>query len=126
VAAGGEAEVSIVNDTPYELTILVGMPNSASITIEACPACKVYSMVGPIFCPQEGRPKKTVRLKPGTCKVVAKVSDPSVIPFLGVTPVTLFLHLVQVAVIQTARTSIWGLGHHKETWSSHGACWRQS
>jgi hypothetical protein len=83
VAAGGEAEVSIVNDTPYELTILVGVPNSTSITIEACPACKVYGMVGPIFCPQEGRPKKTVRLKPGTCQVAAKVSDPSVIPFLG-------------------------------------------
>jgi uncharacterized protein YraI len=83
VAAGGEAEVTIVNDTPYELTILVGTPNSTSITIEACPTCKVYGMVGPVFCPQEGRPKKVVRLKPGTCQVAAKVSDPSVTPFLG-------------------------------------------
>lgn len=83
VAAGGEAEVAIVNDTPYELTIFIGTPNSVSITIEACPACKVYRLVGPFSCPQEGRPKKTVRLKPGTCKVAAKVSDPRVTPFLG-------------------------------------------
>ena len=83
VAAGGEAEVTIVNDTPYELTILIGAPSSVSVILEACPACKVYSVVGPVFCPEEGRPKKTVRLKPGTSKVAAKVSDPSVIPFSG-------------------------------------------
>lgn len=83
VEAGGEAEVTIINDTPYELTILVGAPNSVAITVEACPVCKVYSLVGPAFCPEEGRPQKVVRLKPGTCEVAAKVSDPSVIPFYG-------------------------------------------
>ena len=83
VAAGGEAEVTIVNDTPYELTILVGDPSSVSITIEACATCKVYSFVGPVFCPEEGRSQAVVRLKPGPCKVAARVSDPSVIPFLG-------------------------------------------
>lgn len=84
VAAGGEAEVTIVNDTPYLLTILVGAPNSVSISIEACSTCKTYSFVGPVFCPEEGRPRKTIRLKPGTCQVSAEVSDPSVIPFYGV------------------------------------------
>jgi len=83
VGAGGEAEVTIINDTPYELTLLVGAPNSVSITIEACPVCEVYSLVGPIFCPEEGRPQRVVRLKPGTCEVAAKVSDPSVTPFYG-------------------------------------------
>jgi hypothetical protein len=83
VGAGGEAEVEIVNDTPYELTILVGSPSSISVTIEACSACKVYSMVGPIFCPEEGRPRQTVRLRPGTSTVAARVTDPSVAPFLG-------------------------------------------
>jgi hypothetical protein len=84
VAAGGEAEVTIINDTPYLLTILVGAPNSVSISIEACPTCKTYSFVGPIFCPEEGRPRKAVKLKPGTCQVSAEVSDPSIIPFYGV------------------------------------------
>jgi hypothetical protein len=84
VVAGGEAEVTIINDTPYMLTILVGAPNSVSISIEACPTCKTYSFVGPVFCPEEGRPRKTVRLKPGTCQVSAEVSDPSVVPFYGV------------------------------------------
>ena len=40
--------------------------------------------IASVFCPEEGRPKKTVRLKPGTSKVAAKVSDPSVIPFSGI------------------------------------------
>ncbi|TEU11755.1 MAG: SH3 domain-containing protein [Anaerolineales bacterium] len=84
VVAGGEAEVTIINDTPYVLTILVGTPNSVSISMEACPTCKTYSFVGPVFCPEEGRPRKTVKLKPGTCQVSAEVSDPSVVPFYGV------------------------------------------
>ncbi len=84
VVAGGDAEVTIINDTPYTLTILVGAPNSVSISIEACPTCKTYSFVGPVFCPEEGRPRKIVRLKPGTCQVSAEVSDPSVVPFYGV------------------------------------------
>jgi hypothetical protein len=83
VAAGGETEVTIVNDTPYVLTVLVGSPSSLSITIAACPSCKTYGMVGPTFCQEEGRPKQVIRLKPGTSQVVAKASDRSVIPFLG-------------------------------------------
>ena len=83
VDAGGEAEVTVLNDTPYVLTLLIGSPNSVSVSIEACPGCKVYSMVGPAFCQEEGRPRKTLRLKPGTSSVVAKVGDPSVIPFYG-------------------------------------------
>jgi hypothetical protein len=64
VVAGGEAEVTIINDTPYVLTILVGTPNSVSISMEACPTCKTYSFVGPVFCPEEGRPRKIVKLEP--------------------------------------------------------------
>jgi uncharacterized protein YraI len=83
VAAGGEAEVTVINDTPYALTLLVGSPNSVSITIEACPGCKVYGANGPSYCPEEGRTRKTIRLKPGNSQVVARVSDKSVIPFVG-------------------------------------------
>ena len=83
VSAGGEAEVTIVNDTPHLLTVLVGSPNSTSITIEACASCKHYSVVGPNSCQEEGRPKRTIRLKPGSSQVVARADDRSVIPFLG-------------------------------------------
>jgi uncharacterized membrane protein YidH (DUF202 family) len=83
VDAGGQAEVTILNDTPYVLTVLIGSPNSIKVTVEACPSCKVYSMVGPLFCQEEGRPTKTIRLAPGSMKVVARVNDPGVIPFYG-------------------------------------------
>jgi len=83
VDAGGEAEVTILNDTPYQLTVLIGSPNSRKVVIEACSTCKVYSMVGPIFCQEEGRPKQTIRLVPGTMEVVARVPDKSVTPFYG-------------------------------------------
>ena len=83
VDAGGETEVTILNDTPYVLTVLLGSPNSRTVTIPACSTCKVYSMVGPVFCQEEGRPTKAIRLAPGNMKVVAKVNDPGVTPFYG-------------------------------------------
>jgi len=83
VPAGGEAEVTIVNDTPHVLTVLVGSPSATTITIEACPSCHHYSIVGPMSCQEEGRPKVTIRLKPGSSQVVAQVNDRSVTPFLG-------------------------------------------
>jgi hypothetical protein len=83
VAAGGEAEVTILNDTPYKLTVLVGSPSSKKITVEACGSCKVYLGTGPLSCQEEGRPEKTVRLQPGNSEVVARVNNPGVIPFYG-------------------------------------------
>jgi uncharacterized protein YgiM (DUF1202 family) len=83
VDADGEAEVTILNDTPYQLTVLIGSPNSRKVVIEACSTCKVYSMVGPMFCQEEGRPRQTIRLAPGTMEVVARVPDKSVTPFYG-------------------------------------------
>lgn len=83
VSAGGEAKVTIVNDTPHVLTVLVGSPSSTSITIEACSSCKHYRIVGPITCQEAGRPKTTILLKPGSSQVVARVDDRSVTPFLG-------------------------------------------
>jgi len=83
VAGGGEAELTIVNDTPYVLTVLIGSPNQATVTLEKCPACSIYSLVGPPFCQEEGRSRQTIRVKPGTMKVAARVDNPSVIPFSG-------------------------------------------
>lgn len=83
VSAGGAVEVTIVNDTPYVLTVLVGSPSSTSITLEACSSCALYNIVGPSSCQEEGRPTTTVRLQPGNTQVVARVNDPGVVPFLG-------------------------------------------
>jgi len=83
VAAGGEAEVTILNDTPYVLTVLIGSPNQVTVTIDKCPTCATYGTAGPLFCQEDGRPRQTIRVKPGTMKVAAQVDNPSVIPFSG-------------------------------------------
>jgi hypothetical protein len=83
VAAGGEAELTILNDTPYVLTVLIGSPNQTTITVERCPTCSTYGTVGPLYCQEEGRPRRTIRVKPGAMKVAARVDNPSVIPFSG-------------------------------------------
>ena len=83
VAAGGEAELIILNDTPFDLTVLIGSPNQTTVTVEKCPSCSTYGSVGPLFCQEEGRPRQTIRIQPGTMKVAARVDNPSVIPFSG-------------------------------------------
>jgi hypothetical protein len=83
VAAGGEAELTILNDTPFVLTVLIGSPNQTTITVEKCPTCSTYGVAGPLFCQEEGRPRQTIRVKPGTMKVAARVDNPGVIPFSG-------------------------------------------
>jgi hypothetical protein len=83
VTAGGQVELTILNDTPYVLTVLLGSPNQAAVTVDKCPTCSTYGAVGPLFCQEEGRPRQTIRIKPGTMKVAARVDNPSVIPFSG-------------------------------------------
>jgi hypothetical protein len=83
VSAEGEAELTILNDTPFVLTVLIGSPNQATVTVEKCPTCSTYGSVGPSSCQEEGRPRQTIRVKPGTMKVAARVDNPSVIPFSG-------------------------------------------
>jgi hypothetical protein len=83
VAASGEAELTILNDTPYVLTVLIGSPNQTTVTVDKCPTCSTYGFVGPTFCQEEGRPRQTIRVKPGTMKVAARVDNASVVPFSG-------------------------------------------
>jgi Bacterial SH3 domain len=80
VAAGGEAELTILNHTPYVLTVLIGSPNQTTITVEKCPTCSTYGTAGPPFCQEEGRPRQTIRIKPGTMKVAARVDNANVTP----------------------------------------------
>ena len=83
VAADGQAELTILNDTPYVLTVLIGSPNQATGTLEECPTCSTYGFAGPAFCQEEARPRQTIRIQPGTMKVAARVDNESVIPFSG-------------------------------------------
>jgi hypothetical protein len=83
VQAGGESELTILNDTPYVLTVLIGSPNQIAITVDRCLTCSTYGFAGPPSCQQEGRPRQTIRIKPGTMQVAARVDNPSVIPFSG-------------------------------------------
>ncbi|MFQ6001677.1 MAG: LysM peptidoglycan-binding domain-containing protein [Anaerolineae bacterium] len=82
VSAEGNAELEIDNDTPYVLTLEFQGPTSHTVSIERCPECKEYSLVGPIFCPS-GRPSATFRLPPGTYEVTARVDKPGVTSFAG-------------------------------------------
>ncbi len=82
VSAEGNAELRIDNDTPYVLTLEFQGPTSHTLSIELCPECKEYSLVGPIFCPS-GRPSATFRLPSGTYEVTARVDKPGITPFAG-------------------------------------------
>jgi hypothetical protein len=58
VDAGGEAEVTILNDTPYQPTVLIGSPNSRKVVIESCSTCKVYSWWGPCSARRRAGPDR--------------------------------------------------------------------
>jgi hypothetical protein len=81
-SAGGKAVLTIVNDTPHPLTVLLGQPALLSVNIAACADCAVYEGAGPESCP-EGRPQQLIRLDPGTMKVVIRPDTPDFDPFGG-------------------------------------------
>lgn len=56
------------------------------IGIERCEVCRVYSFIGPIFCPTRGRPRTDVLLLPGTYRVRASVDDPAIPAYAGEWP----------------------------------------
>lgn len=81
---GGDCEVTIVNDTPYELTILISGPANMSITIEASPGSTVR-VIPPISWqePPQHAERATMTIPPGDYRVAAKVREPGIIPFYG-------------------------------------------
>ncbi|MGQ9627625.1 MAG: SH3 domain-containing protein [Anaerolineae bacterium] len=81
VSAGGKAEIVITNDSPYNLTILLSQPASVSTSLDACPHCAVYELA-PESCPED-RPTKTIRLDPGTLKIVIRPDTPDFPPYIG-------------------------------------------
>jgi len=90
----GKAELTIVNDTPYQLTIFLSGPITKSIIIQASPDSYVRSSPpSSIFSPDsifyhapqppESAKRETITLESGTYKMAAKVDDPGTNPFYG-------------------------------------------
>lgn len=84
VNAGGKAEVIIVNDSPFTLTVRLKGPSSKSLEV---PACSFQEQVGckvkikgkePKTCQTDGRPQVTVQISPGTYEVEERGGDFSV------------------------------------------------
>jgi hypothetical protein len=83
VSAGGKAVLHVVNDCPHYLRIDLTGPGPRLMELLKCDTCKVYSMIGPFFCPTSGRPSQEVQLDPGPYRVFVSVSDPAVRPYIG-------------------------------------------
>lgn len=81
---GGNCELVVINDTPYELTVLMKGPETRSIVVDASPNSSIRVIPPMVFQrpPPEAERTKTI-LIPGSYEVAAKVSDPNVIPFYG-------------------------------------------
>lgn len=83
VNAGGNSVVRVVNDCPYQLYLDFTGPQPVKMELPKCDVCKVYSFMGPIFCPTSGRPQQDQQLIPGDYRVFVTVSNPSVRPYSG-------------------------------------------
>ena len=81
---GGKAKVTIINDSPYRLRILLKGPESREILIDKCEICTEYLFVGPLVCPTSSRPKAEILLEPGTYDVLVSTAEPSgILPCVG-------------------------------------------
>jgi tetratricopeptide (TPR) repeat protein len=81
--SAGNTVVIIQNDSPEQLRIAFSGPESRIEELDACDSCKNYSIVGPVFCPEEG-PIGRYALAPGEYDVVVEaIGDRGVTPFKG-------------------------------------------
>jgi hypothetical protein len=83
VNAGGMSVIKVVNDCPYVLFLDFTGPEPATMQLPTCEVCKVYSFMGPIFCPTQNRPVQERQLLPGEYRVYVTVNNPSVRPYIG-------------------------------------------
>jgi hypothetical protein len=83
VNAGGQAVAKVINDCPYVLTLDFTGPQPATMQLPKCNVCKVYSLIGPFYCPTSGRPVQEQYLAPGDYRVYVTVDNPSIRPYLG-------------------------------------------
>jgi len=83
VSAGGQSVVKVINDCPYVLSLDFTGPQPTTMQLPQCGVCKVYSFIGPIFCPTSNRPIQEQQLAPGDYRVFVTVQDPSIRPYVG-------------------------------------------
>jgi len=83
VNAGGMSVIKVVNDCPYALRLAFTGPQPTVMQLPKCDVCRVYSFIGPIFCPTSGRPIQEIQLVPGEYRVFVTVNNPGVRPYIG-------------------------------------------
>jgi hypothetical protein len=83
VSADGQAVLKVVNDSPYALRVDLTGPSPQALELPACSSCRVYSFIGPFFCPTSGRPIEEFRLDPGPYRVFVTASSTGVRPYVG-------------------------------------------
>ena len=76
--------IVIQNDSPERLRIVFRGPDSRIEELAACSSCKTYSLIGPLYCPEQG-PIGRYTLPPGQYDVVVQsISDSGVTPWTGI------------------------------------------
>lgn len=81
--SGGSTLVIIQNDSPERLRIVFSGPDSRIEELAACSSCQTYSLIGPLYCPEQG-PIGRYTLPPGQYDVVVQsISDNGVTPWTG-------------------------------------------
>jgi len=83
VSADGQAVIKVINDCPYVLHLEFTGPTPEAMQMTRCDVCKVYSFMGPFFCPTSGRPVDETRVGPGPYRVYVWVDQASVRPYVG-------------------------------------------
>ena len=83
IDAGGQSRAKVINDCPYQLYLDFTGPQPLTMELPKCDVCKVYSFMGPLFCPTSGRPVQEQSLAPGDYRVFVTVKDPGIRPYLG-------------------------------------------
>ncbi len=81
----GSIAVTIYNDSPLPMTVLVGGPTAHEIFLEACPSCPRFSASGAGAClDSPDKPAATLLLTPGQYDIVAQYpDDPTIEPLLA-------------------------------------------
>lgn len=82
---GGKAELTVVNDTPYKMTILLSGPEAKSITIEASSGSYEYWIPPSSEDPPQYANRAIIALDPGEYKMAAQVDKPTVTSYYGQT-----------------------------------------
>jgi hypothetical protein len=79
----GNANVSMTNQSPYEMTITFTGPTAYTMTIPACPTCVVYPSDAAVDSCRSDAPAGTATLPPGNYRVQVTWAGPNTAPSGG-------------------------------------------